>query len=59
MGVFINGSHLLKDEEQLTRWMGVQPFLSVVPLRDWRVTHILDGCSIILISGSDPLKTGE
>ena len=38
--------------------MGVQSFLSVVSkmLKDRRATHILDGCSALLVSGSDLLK---
>ena len=38
--------------------MGVQSFLSVVSkmLKDRRVTHILDGCSALLVSDSDLLK---
>lgn len=42
-----------KTGEKLTLYINIQP-LSL--LKDWRGTHILDGCSAALISGSDQLK---
>ena len=53
---FVNISNL-QNEEWLTRWMHVQPFLSVVLIGSNNgEAHILDACTAVLISGSYLLK---
>ena len=48
---------MVEPGEELTLWMGVHPFLSVdLICSSTGVTHSLDGCSPVFVSGSDMLK---
>ena len=53
--ILVSGSDLCMHLSELTCWMCIQSFLSVVLIFS-KVTHNLDKCSAILITGSDLLK---